>query len=250
MRSGCPPRLRSTYLLVAATGAAAALVTAVGGVVLEHRRFGADDRETVARIERELVQQFNRGGAALAAVASDLSDERDLIRGAATDEAAARALFDALERAAPAGTSATGITVYNTAGEPQRGRDASRPPPERPGPGRFRRADALGLRLVRVQPVAEASRSSTRLGSIVVEQLLGADRVTPGAADTFMMRSSIAPVSVRAAIGGAQRRSDYAFVIPSSDGQVLVEAETAPAGVADARPLASQTVGWVLPCWP
>ncbi len=249
---GVTPRLRSTYLLVAATGAAAALVTAVGGVVLERRRFGADDRETVARIERELVQQFNRSGAALAAVASDLSDERDLIRGAAADQAAARALFDALERAAPAGTSATGITVYNTAGEPLAwtGRVSDLPPERTQGPAAlFVAPDALGLRLVRVQPVADASRSSTttRLGSLVVEQLLGADRVTPGAADTFMMRSSIAPVSVRAAIGGAQRRSDYAFVIPSSDGQVLVEAETAPADVADARARwRSQTVGWVL----
>ncbi len=62
-----------------------------------------------------------------------------------------------------------------------------------------------------------------------------------------MMRSSIASVSVRAGIGGAQRRSDYAFVIPSSDGQVLVEAEIAPADVADARARwRSQTVGWVL----
>jgi nitrogen fixation/metabolism regulation signal transduction histidine kinase len=248
---GVTPRLRSPYLLVAAAGAAAALVTAVGGGVLERRRFGADDREAVARIERELVQQFNRSGAALAAVASDLADERDLIRGAAADEAAARALFEALERA-PAGTSATGITVYNAAGEPLawRGRVSDLPAERTQGPAAlFVAPDALGLRLVRVQPVADGSRSSmtTRLGSIVVEQLLGADRVTPGAADTFMMRSSIAPVSVRAAIGGAQRRSDYAFVIPASDGQVLVEAEIAPAGVADARSRwRSQTVGWML----
>ena len=61
------PRFRTTYLIVALAGVAAAVITAVGGVLLERRRFGVDDRDALARIERELVQQFNRSGAMLAA---------------------------------------------------------------------------------------------------------------------------------------------------------------------------------------
>ncbi len=250
---GFTPRFRKTYVLVAVAGTAAALLTAVGGVLLERRRFGSDDRDAVARIERELVQQFNRSGEALAAIASTIANQRDLIRDAAADEAAARGLFDALERAAPPGTTtATGISVYNSAGEPLSwtGRVSDLPPERTQGPAAlFVAPDALGLRLVRVQPVVEGGRGSAaaRLGSVVVERLLGADRASPAANDTFLMPASIAPVSVRAAIGDAQRRSDYAFVIPSSDGQVLVEAEIAPADLADARARwRSQTVGWVL----
>ena len=109
--------------------------------------------------------------------------------------------------------------------------------------------DALGLRLVRVQPVVDQARgqAAARLGSVVVEQLLGADRAAPAAADTFTMPALIAPVSVRAAIGDAQRRSDHRFVIPSADGQLLVEAEIAPGDLASARARwRSRTTGWVL----
>jgi nitrogen fixation/metabolism regulation signal transduction histidine kinase len=246
------PRFRTTYLIVALAGVAAALVTAVGGVVLERNRFGADDREALARIEGQLVQRFNRGGTTLAAIASSLADRRDLIRGAGADEATARALFDAVAAATAGGTPATGISVYNTAGEPLAwtGRVSDLPPERTQGPAAlFVAPDALGLRLVRVQPVIDQTRASApaRFGSVVVEQLLGAVRASPGAADTFTMAASIAPVSVRAAIGDAQRRSAYAFVIPSSDGQILVEAEVAPGDLAAARARwRSQTVGWVL----
>jgi nitrogen fixation/metabolism regulation signal transduction histidine kinase len=238
---------------VAAAGTAAALLTAAGGVALERRRFGADDREAVARIERELVQQFTRSGAAVAATAASIATHRELIRGAAADEADARALFDLLERSIPSGaTAVTGISVYNAAGEPVAwtGRVSDLPPERTLGPAAlFVAPDALGLRLVRVQPVAGGGRSSaaTRVGSVVVEQLLGADRASPAAGDAFLMRSSVAPVSVRTAIGDAQRRPDYGFVIPSSDGHVLVEAEIAPGDLADARARwRSRTTGWVL----
>ena len=152
----------------------------------------------------------------------------------------------------PAGAAATGISVYNTAGEPLAwtGRVSDLPPERAQGPAAlFVAPDALGLRLVRVQPVVDQARgqAAARLGSVVVEQLLGADRAAPTAADTFTMPASIAPVSVRAAIGDAQRRSDHAFVIPSADGQLLVEAEIAPGDLASARARwRSRTTGWVL----
>ncbi len=216
---------------------------------------GADDREAVARIERELVQQFNRSGAALAAIASTSPNQRDLIRDAAADEAAARGLFEALERAAP----------RRHGDRPRASAFTTRPASRSRGPGAFRicrpnarrdrprsssRPMRSGLRLVRVQPVVDGRRASRRRpasGRSSSNNCSAPTASTPAAADTFMMPASIAPVSVRAAIGDAQRRSDYAFVIPSSDGQVLVEAEIAPADLADARARwRSQTVGWVL----
>ena len=140
------PRIRKTYLLVALAGIAAALLTAAGGALLERRRFGSDDREAMARIEAELVQQFNRSGAALAAIAATLVNQRDLIRNAGADEAAARELFEAVESAAPEGAAATGISVYNTAGEPLAwtGRVSDLPPERTQGPAAlFVAPDAL-----------------------------------------------------------------------------------------------------------
>ena len=245
-----PRHLRATYVAVAAAGVAAALLTTVGGVLLERRRFGIDDADSVARIEREVSDQFTRSGGAIAAVATSLAAERDLIRGASGDESAARGLFEVVERATPrAARATTGVTVYSAAGDPLAwsGRVSNLPPERTLGPEAvFVAPDALGLRLIRVQPVFDSGRGATRLGSIVVEQLLGAARAAP-AADTFVLTSSISPISVRAAIGVAERRSDYAFVIPSSNGQILVEAEIAPTDLAAARARwRSRTIGWVL----
>ena len=218
---GVTPRLRSTYLLVAATAAAAALVTAVGGGVLERRRFGADDRETVARIRRaRAAVQSQRRGARCGRLGP--VRWRDLIR--ARRAGRRPALFDALGGGAGR-PSATGITVYNTAGEPLAWTDASRTcrPSAQGQPRSSSRPTRWAASRAR-QPMADvAGRPTPRFGSCR-RAATGADRVTPGAADTFMMRSSIAPVSVRAAIGGARRRSDYAFVSRQRR-RVLVEAE-------------------------
>jgi signal transduction histidine kinase len=248
---GVTPETRKTYLLVAAAGVTTALLTGVTGVVGERQRFGADDRASVARIEQELTARFNRAGAALAGIASTLAARHDLIRSASNDETAARSLFDLVERTSPPGDApVTGITVYDPLGRPLAwsGRVSDLPPERTLGRAAlFVAPDALGLRLVRVQPVNDSARTPGRVGSVVVEQLLEGTRSITPASDTFTMSASIAPVAVRTSIGDAQRRSDYAFVIPSHDGQVLVEAEIAPAELDAARARwRGQTAGWVL----
>jgi signal transduction histidine kinase len=238
MTVGVTPHIRNIYWRVALGGLAAALLTAVVGGVLERRRFGEGDRAPIARIEQELRRRFDASGAALAAVASRVAERADLIRGASGDEAAARALFDLVATAVPGtGAAGTGITVYNPAGAPLAwaGRVADLPPERTQGSeALFVAPDALGLRLVHVHPAFDPARTTTRLGTVVVEQLLEADRAT-AAADTFVMRGFIAPVSVRSRIGDRQGPSDYAFEIASSNGQVLVEAEVAPADLQAAR---------------
>jgi signal transduction histidine kinase len=248
---GGTPVIRKVHLLVAAAGIAAALLTAVAGAILERRRFGADEAASIARVERELSEQFAQSGVAITAVASALAGERDLVRAAGADEAAARTLFESVARAARGGpATADGITVYNPAGDPLAwaGRVTDLPSERTQGPAAlFVAPDPLGLRLVRVQPVVESGRSSGRLGSIVAEQLIGGSRRAPGSSDTFVMASALAPVTVRVPLGGRQSASSSAFVLRSSDGQALLEAQIVPGELAAARARwRSRVAGWVL----
>jgi signal transduction histidine kinase len=213
----------------------------VAGAALVRVRFGDDDRASVSRIERELRRRFDESAATLGAVASHVASRRDLVRMAAGDDGARKALFVAATDAIPAGAPpTTGLTVYGPAGSPLAwaGR-ASELPKERVqgSAALFVAPDALGPRLVRIEPIVDSSGGGTasRVGSIAVEQLLGAIPVGPGPADTFVLPSSLAPVSVRVRFGESAAPSPYSFVIPSTSGQVLVEAQVAPADLAAAR---------------
>ncbi len=100
----------------------------------------------------------------------------------------------------------------------------------------FVRPGALGPGLIRVEPVFDGERTpAVRLGAIVVEQLLGEVRMAPGASDTFVLSTSLVPVSLSTRVGVAPTGSPYTFVIPASGGQLLVVGEVAPADLAAAK---------------
>ena len=100
----------------------------------------------------------------------------------------------------------------------------------------FVRPGALGPGLIRVEPVFDGERTpAIRLGAIVVEQLLGEVRMAPGASDTFVLSTSLVPVSLSTRVGVAPAVSPYTFVIPASGGQLLVVGEVDPADLAAAR---------------
>ena len=184
---GFTPRFRKTYVLVAVAGAAAALLTAVGGVLLERRRFGSDDRDAVARIERELVQQFNRSGEALAAIASTIAEParsdpgRRRRRGRGARDCSMRSNARPLRHDTPRRASAFTTPPASLSRGPGAFR-ICRPNAHRDRP----RSSSRPMRSVCVScessPWSREARGSaaTRLGSVVVEQLLGADRASPG----------------------------------------------------------------------
>jgi nitrogen fixation/metabolism regulation signal transduction histidine kinase len=235
---GVTPGIRNIHRLIAA-GLAAAALAGAAGYVLEQQRFGADDEETVARIERELADRFDAASGALGGMAARVAERTDLIRGAGTgDQNAARALFAAVAAAIPRDSAATGLTVYDSSGQPiaWAGRVSDLPTARVQRPAAlFVAPGALGPRLVRVEAVASPDRAPGRLGTIVVEQILSVARIAPGTSDTFVVRGAIAPVVVTTTIHGSEARTPYSFVVPSRDGEVLVQAVVSPDDIASAR---------------
>jgi len=225
---------------LAATGLAAALLVGLAGAAVERARFGATDEASVARVEAELRQQFDDSASMLRAIATRVAASPDLIRAAPRDAAAAQRLFDALYLALDDPRAGrTGVTVYGTGATPVAwaGRVSDLPDERIQGPAAlFVAPGALGPRLVRVEPLtAREGLTQAERRTIVVEQLLGQARVAPGYSDTFVLPASIVPVSLRARLAGTGTGAPYSFLIPSSEGQLLVEARIAPADLAAAR---------------
>src|SRR6202043_498681 len=125
-------------------------------------------------------------------VAARAAAERDLIRAAPRDAGAAAKLFDALDAALTEDKRHTGITVYDAAGTPLAWAgavaDLSRP---LDGPAALLvTSGALGPRLTRIEPVFDAT---TRLPTIVAEQILEPIDRSPSLSDRFVLSTSLAP---------------------------------------------------------
>jgi len=240
-RASRPPGTRKHFLRLAGAGVAAALVVGAAARGIERARFGATDQESVARVEHELRRRFDASADTLGTLASRVAASGDLIQAAAGDEVAARDLFDALAAALPVETvRRTGITVYDQPGGRPiawAGRVSDIPRDRIDGPtALFVKPGALGPGLIRVEPILPSERSSSPpVGVIVVEQLLGEVRLAAGAADTFVLSTTLVPVALSTRVTAPSVDSPYAFVIPSSGGQLLVLAEVAPADLAAAR---------------
>ena len=228
---------------VARAGLLAALVVGGAGWGLERMRFGASDADSVARIEAELRQRFDRSADTLGAIAARVASQRDAIRAAPRDSAAQRRLFDAADAALPDDEAgSTGLTVYAAGGDGQAlawaGRVSELPRDRREGPAAlFVVPGALGPRLVRIEPVFESDRPKpAHLATIVVEQVLGRVEGSTMPPDTFVVPTSIVPARVSAIFGGAAPPPDpYRFVIPSAGGGLLVAADVAPIDLVNTR---------------
>jgi signal transduction histidine kinase len=221
-------------------GLVAALIVGLAGWAYERARFGASDPDALARIEAELRQRFNASADSLGRIAAGVAAQRGAIKDAPRDPAAARRLFDAVDAALPdEAVGRTGLTVYDAGGMALAwgGRASDLPKARLTDPALFAAPSALGPRLVRVEPVLESGRSqAARLATVVVEQVLGRIQGSPVLAHTFVVPTSIVPVSVSAQVGDAvPDRAPYAFVIRSRDLRPLVVAEVSPDDLAQAR---------------
>ncbi|HEV8345736.1 MAG TPA: HAMP domain-containing sensor histidine kinase [Vicinamibacterales bacterium] len=234
----------SLILRVARTGFAAALLVALVGWAFERQRFGSSDRTALARVESELRQRFDAAADTLGTLAARVAANRAVLGETSRDAAAVKRLFEDCTAAIPRQDAGrTGITIYDATAAPLAwaGRVSDLPRARIDGPATlFVAPGALGPRLVRIEPVTDGSGSSApRLATSVVEQILGTASGAPGPADTFVLSTSIAPVTVRTTVAirnpESSARHEYSFVIPSKDGGVLVEAEVSRDDLAAAR---------------
>ncbi len=226
-------------LRIVRVGVVAALVVGLTGWGLERSRFGASDEEALGRVEADLRHRIDAGAATLGAIAARVTAQSEAIRRTPRDQAAVKRLFD-LVGAALSGDDAerTGITIYDADAAPLAwlGRVSDVPKERVEGPATLLVAPgALGPRLIRVEPVPAPS-GAPRTATVVVEQTLGDLPGAPGLNDTFLLPTSLVPVTVRARVGNAAAPDrPFTFVVPASGGGFLLEAEVPQADLAAAR---------------
>ncbi len=232
------PHTGKVALRLVAAGIVAALLVLWIGSALERTRFGATDADSVAEIESQLRQRVNAAADALGNTAARITASRALIQSATRDDASVRALFDLTAAALPTDPpGGTGITIYghpSAAAVAWAGRVSDLPKE------RIEGASDLFVaprgRLFRVEPVTDPERPAAgRLGTIVVEQILGESEIGLPADDSFVLQTSLAPVRLRPALAATTTRTAYSFLIPSRGGGVLLEAEVKPEDLAEAR---------------
>jgi signal transduction histidine kinase len=214
-----------------------AVLAGAFGFALARARFGTTDEQSVAHIETELRERFDRAAQTLGAIGARVALSVDVIEAARRDDAALRSLFDVLATSLPQESEPSlGVTIY---AHPEStplawwGRVSELPRERIDGPPAL--FVAPRARLIRLEPIVDTTRSgSARIGTIVIEQWLGEDGASIGRGDTVLLPTAIAPVTLRASVGLATG-SPYSFLIPSTAGQVLMEATVNPSDLAAAR---------------
>jgi signal transduction histidine kinase len=227
-------------LRIAPVGIAAAVVVAVIGRGAEYLRFGPSDQTALARVERDLRTTFDASAATLAGVAARIASARALIAAAARDPNQATRLFDILAAAAADDeTGRTGLTVYDAGAAPLAwaGHVSDLPKARILGPrALFVVPGALGPRLIHIEPLVDALGGPIARATIVVEESLGDSDGAPGRGDTFVLETSVAPVTVRASVpSAAAPPRPFSFAVAAPGGGALVDADVSPTDIAAAR---------------
>lgn len=237
-------RPSSLVRAVARTAFVGILVAAAvwsAGTLLGRVRLGPTDEAAARRVEDELGRQFHDVADALTSRVTQAKADPGAIRQAARDSAATRALFTRLASLLPPDSvGRAGLTIYSPGAVPLAwaGRVSDVPRDRLDGPASlFVALDALGPRLVRVEPLADSTRpTAPPLAILVAEQLVEprSDAAT-SASDTFRLPTSVGDVNLRATPGLAPPRAPYGFAIRSAEGHWLADAELSPADLAAVR---------------
>src|SRR5471032_1168769 len=189
---------------LALTGLVCVLAVMAIGRISERVVMGPDEASARMRIERDVRGAFDVMSRGLQTIAKGVADPDALVAAARDDEGAARKLFDAAQAAAVAQTSDVelAVTAYATAGRPVAwaGRPSELPKDRLDGDEAwFIAQGALGLRLVYVMPVNDAS--GMRVGTIAAEQSIRPPDASGAAArvDQFQFPGQLTPVSLELA---------------------------------------------------
>jgi signal transduction histidine kinase len=235
----------SFILRIGGAGVAVAVVVAASGWALERYRFGSSDEEAAAHVETELRQRFDNSADRLGAIAVRAAAAGEAVGAARRDAAAVGRLFEAADMSLPEEDAGrTGVTVYaaDASALAWAGHVSDLPRSRIEGPpALFVAPSALGPRLVRIEPLTDGSDpAAIRIATIAAEQTLATLPGTPGVADTFVVSTSLVPVTLRMRLPGAgppphASGEMHAFVIPARAGQALVDAEFSTGDLAAAR---------------
>lgn len=223
---------------VVRAGLAAAVIVALTGFALERVRLGATDQTAMARAHDQLQLRFDRGADTLQQVSARLEAQSRLVRVTPRDTAGTRALFDAVSEALPPEEVArTGVTVYDGAGTPLAwaGRVSDLPRALLDGPSAVVVAfGPPGPRLLRIVRLETSGRPGTRTAEIVVEQYVGEIEQSAGITPSFIVPTSVVPVTLRPP-GSGNAGEGYTFAIVSTDGVRLANAVVSPTALAERR---------------
>lgn len=233
-----PQFVRRAARRVLAGGVACLVVIAVGGLVGERLRFGADFASARDRIAADVQEQFDTLSRRLDTVAARLRQDPVLVRAVESRETTAiRELFDRLASEARQFEPITvAVSVLDPAGRSVAwaGRPSPLPPERVSGPDAlFLAPSATGLRLTRVAPVREGS-PERRAATIVVEAPLA--RVsTRLAVEDFVLPTSLIPVPLRLTFESGATVPPGAIIIRDPEGLPLARADVPAGAVAAAR---------------
>ena len=211
-------------------GLAAAALVLAGGALAERIVLGADDAAMRARVQAEVRGEFDGMALALRTLTAPVSDP-NLLAAAATEDGAARRLFDAAEAAlAQRPGEDLALTLYAADGQPVAwaGRPSELTPSQLQGPETWDLVQgALGLRLLYLRPL---TASGARVGVAVAEHV-----VTPSTAgDPLVYATRFTRVSLLVDGGAAEDVGDV-FTVPAPSGPALGAARLSPADLAAAR---------------
>jgi len=219
-------------------GVVAAIVAGLAGWTFERARLGASDDAALRRVEAELRGRFDATAATLGSMAARVAADPAAAEPGPHDQAGLSRLFETASVVVPADdTGRAGVSLYDSVGQPTAwaGRVSDLPKERVLGPATLLIAPgALGPRLIRVEPLIS---NGVRAATVVAEQALASVQGAPGLSDTFVVPTSIVPVTLRARAGGspAAPQDPVSFVIRAPDGGFVLEASVAPADLAGMR---------------
>ena len=227
----------SLILRIVRIGIAVALVAGATGYGLERARFGPSDASALVRVEAELRQRFDTAATRLGEIAARVAADPDTARAAPRDQASLKRLFGIASAAVPDEEAGrTGLTIYDVVGNPLAwaGRVSDLRKDVVLGPATVLVAPgALGPGLIRIEAV---ERNGIRVSTVVVEQALGSVHGAPGPTETFVMPTSLAPVTLRVrAAGATSPPQPFRFVVPAREGGFVLEADVSSGDLAAAR---------------
>jgi signal transduction histidine kinase len=231
---------RVSWRRILAGGILAIALTALGGVALERRWFGAEDEIAIARVNAFVEQRFDEMVRTVSQVSAGIAESPAAAPALAAGRDEARILFDLAAaarqtRPAPDDIAATiydaGLLARAWTGMPS---DLPRERIAGP-PTLFVTPSPLGLRLVHVQPLLTAD--DRRVGTVATEHVLSPApaAMTIGPAD-YTLATPVVPASLRTRIEGAgEHVRPGAVLLRAPTGEPLAEAWVDPADLASAR---------------